>query len=1032
MNSTPQSLSSSQRAARARPAKRARAQHGDADLAATPDGSGRHVQKPPAQWEAIPTWQMTEQGQHGEQKPSQPSTRVGQYEIIRPLGRGGMGEVFLARDLRLGRLVAVKRLRARSTRLVERLLREARTTARCTHENIVVIHEVGEQNGEPYMVLEYLEGQTLRDWLHERASAAGGRAPVPARRAVELMLPVVRALAYAHERGIVHRDLKPENVMLTRAGTVKVLDFGIAKLLHGAPPGGVPVREASAGAGTGTGTGAGRERTEVAPGAAVSAGVHSSTLTGTWPYMSPEQMNVGVIDHRSDLWTVGIMLFELVVGHHPLSIDSVKGLLSIADVDQPMPSARELLADRTSEIGPLGDIIDRCLLKRPEHRTASAEALLAELASVLPRRPMPARGEDENPFVGLSAFQESDADRFYGRQRDVAALVAKLRSEALITVAGYSGTGKSSFVRAGVIPALKRSGEGWSACIIRPGRQPLSALADVLARVSPGVSSVDDGHASGEHGIQLDAPEAIQERLRRLPGSLGAELRTWARRTRRRLVLFVDQFEELYTLGTADEDVAAFVACLDGIADDASSPLRVILSVRSDFLDRLAAHRRFVLGATQSLWLLPPLGREELREALVRPIEALGYRYEHAEMVDELLDAVAPTPGALPLLAFSASTLWSLRDRERRLLTRASYAAMGGIAGTFANHADTVLAAMSARQVARARTILERLVTAERTRAIASMSELRELPGGADEIEGIVQHLAEGRLVVVEGGDDDERVVELVHESLIQSWPTLARWLDENLDDAAFLSRLRTAASEWEKRRCDEGLVWRGAPAREALAWAARYHGELSRRERAYLDAVDNVATQFTRKRRQRVAIVIATLSFLLVAATVALIRIQRAEHLATEQAELAQQNAATVRAHLGELSHKEQELRRALSSEQSARAMAENSRRDAERAQTRAEREAGRARAALAESQAARHHAVRAANEARAAERRAREAERAARDAEARAKQEQQSAAEAAQQERRARQAMERLIQRVHNGAIEKKLPGSDTARED
>jgi serine/threonine protein kinase len=166
--------------------------------------------------------------------PPVPGTRIGQYELIRLLGRGGMGEVHLARDLRLGRLVAIKLLTTQRPDLGERFLAEARATARCHHENIVVIYEVGEvgsAGGHPYMVLEYLEGQTLRQWLREHAATSGEHAPVPPGRAVELMLPVVRALAYAHGQGIVHRDLKPENVMLTRAGVIKVLDFGIAKLL---------------------------------------------------------------------------------------------------------------------------------------------------------------------------------------------------------------------------------------------------------------------------------------------------------------------------------------------------------------------------------------------------------------------------------------------------------------------------------------------------------------------------------------------------------------------------------------------------------------------------------------------------------------------------------------------------------------------------------------------------------------------------------------------------------------------------------
>src|SRR5690349_1133940 len=147
--------------------------------------------------------------------------RLGQYEIIRELGRGGMGRVYLARDTRLGRRVAIKFLRSTSRAVRERFLAEARATARCVHENIVVIHEVNDNDSTPFMVLEYLEGKTLREHMTQ------GR--VPPLEAVELMIPVVRALARAHESGIVHRDLKPENIFLTGAGLVKVLDFGIAK-----------------------------------------------------------------------------------------------------------------------------------------------------------------------------------------------------------------------------------------------------------------------------------------------------------------------------------------------------------------------------------------------------------------------------------------------------------------------------------------------------------------------------------------------------------------------------------------------------------------------------------------------------------------------------------------------------------------------------------------------------------------------------------------------------------------------------------
>lgn len=213
------------------------------------------------------------------------------YEIIRKLGQGGMGVVYLARDTKLGRLVAVKLLLESDGQSAERFLAEARSTARCKHENIVVIHDVDEIDDVPYMVLEHLEGCTLRAFLLER----GG--PLPLSLTIELMLPVVRALGCAHALGIVHRDLKPENVFLTEAGPIKVLDFGVAKQLE-----------------------AGELERLAAQGATLrkpTALTQQGALVGTIPYMAPEQWRAEKVDPRTDLWAVGIMLFELCTGTHP-------------------------------------------------------------------------------------------------------------------------------------------------------------------------------------------------------------------------------------------------------------------------------------------------------------------------------------------------------------------------------------------------------------------------------------------------------------------------------------------------------------------------------------------------------------------------------------------------------------------------------------------------------------------------------------------------------------------------------------------
>src|SRR5215510_4078419 len=170
-----------------------------------------------------------------------PGTRIGQYEIIRELGRGGMGAVYAARDTKLGRKVAIKFLYGNNPELTARFILEARATARCNHENIIVIHEVGEHDGNPFMVLEYLQGAPLTQLLQD------GRKLPPA-QAVELIVPVVRALTVAHAHNIVHRDLKPDNIFVTDSGTVKVLDFGIAKLLHQEDDDGAPLLRTAAAA----------------------------------------------------------------------------------------------------------------------------------------------------------------------------------------------------------------------------------------------------------------------------------------------------------------------------------------------------------------------------------------------------------------------------------------------------------------------------------------------------------------------------------------------------------------------------------------------------------------------------------------------------------------------------------------------------------------------------------------------------------------------------------------------------------------
>ena len=270
-------------------------------------------------------------------------TRLGSYEITAPLGAGGMGEVYRARDARLGRDVAIKVLPASLASAADALARferEARAVAALSHPNILAIYDIGSDQGHTYAVMELLDGETLRSRL-EAASLSP-------RKAIDIAVQIAHGLAAAHDKGVVHRDLKPENVFITRDGRVKVLDFGLARLVD------VP-REGSAGEA--------RTRLET------SAGV----VLGTVGYMSPEQVRGQQADHRSDIFSSGVVLYEMLTGRRPFARDSAVETMN-AILKEPAPA----LSD--AAIAPaLRRIVEHCLEKSPDERFQSARDLAFDL-----------------------------------------------------------------------------------------------------------------------------------------------------------------------------------------------------------------------------------------------------------------------------------------------------------------------------------------------------------------------------------------------------------------------------------------------------------------------------------------------------------------------------------------------------------------------------------------------------------------------------------------------------------------------------
>jgi eukaryotic-like serine/threonine-protein kinase len=281
----------------------------------------------------------------------QSSTKLGPYEIVSPLGAGGMGEVYLARDTRLERTVAIKvlpeSLAADADRL-QRFEQEARTLSTVNHPNLLAIFDVGTQGSTHYLVSEFLEGHTLR----ERMTASS----LSQRKITDYALQLANGLGAAHDKGIVHRDLKPENIFITNDDRVKILDFGLAKQSPFAP---------SVVAGSVTLT---------TPAAATAPG----TVMGTVGYMSPEQVRGGVVDHRSDIFSLGAILYEMIAGSRAFKGDS--GVETMNAILKEEPPELDPLSVKVSPA--LNRIVRHCLEKNPANRFQSARDLAFALGAL--------------------------------------------------------------------------------------------------------------------------------------------------------------------------------------------------------------------------------------------------------------------------------------------------------------------------------------------------------------------------------------------------------------------------------------------------------------------------------------------------------------------------------------------------------------------------------------------------------------------------------------------------------------------------
>ncbi|WP_405652003.1 hypothetical protein [Streptomyces sp. NBC_00019] len=465
-----------------------------------------------------------------------------------------------------------------------------------------------------------------------------------------------------------------------------------------------------------------------------------------------------------------------------------------------------------------------------------------------------ASAEERAPYRGLARFEPGDSDLFFGRDKQVGELLGLMRAHRFAVVSGPSGSGKSSLLRAGLIPTLRQAQGADRPAVIRvltPGEQPARTHERALVPKS-------DGNGEGKD----------------------CGLDTW---------VIVDQFEELFTLCHDRAERDRFLDLLLSAREPASR-LRVAIAVRGDFYGHCGTHPQLAEAVGRATLLIGPMGREELRDVITQPAVAKGLNVERA-LTARVIDEVTDQPGALPMLSHALLETW--RRRRGRTLTLAAYEEAGGVRGAIAATAEQVYGGLAPEQDRTARRILLRLITpgdgAPDTRRPASRAEL-----GSD-ARDVLERLAAARLVTLDGD-----TVELAHEVLITGWPRLAGWIEEGRGRLRAQRLLGESARAWQQLDRDPGALYRGTRLTQAEElFAGQSQDDLATLERDFLNASgaarDAEREAGTRAARRTRLLTVGLSAFLVLALAAGLLAWQRDRASDEEAAKAAARRLATV-----------------------------------------------------------------------------------------------------------------------------------------
>ena len=680
------------------------------------------------------------------------------YELGEIIGEGAFGAVYRAVQPSLGRDVAVKAIRAEladDPRFVQRFETEAQLVARLEHPHVVPLYDFWRQPGAAFLVFRLLRGGSLADRI--------STGPLSLAEVSRMVEEIGGALAAAHALGIVHRDVKPANVLFDESGNSYLADFGIAD-------GG---------------------------GDSLDVGLRSA---GSPLYASPEQARDGVAGQASDQYSLAVVAWEALAGRAPFvgatATEVVRDKLS-----RTLPTIQEV----SEAYGALDAVLQRASAPIPVDRfrdvtefvhawaTACAGTdairttggLLAEPAVMRAAGTLASLSLGSvNPYKGLRAFREADAAEFNGRTVLVDALVERVRTDPFVLVVGPSGSGKSSLVHAGVVPALRQQ----DALVVSmvPSADPFVELEAALRRVA--TTEV------GDIGRRLLDRNGLAD--------IAADITTGGGP----LVLVIDQFEELWTLVTSDSVRDRFGACL---ADTLASQqdIRIIATLRADLYDRPLQHPLLGPIVRDATFAVTPMTSTELHDAIALPAGRAGVRFEPG-LVATMVGDVVSRPGALPLLQFALTELFE--QRINGVVTADAYAELGGIGGAIARRAEQLYDETSPYDRRDVRLLFTQLVTpgddSDDLRRRADRDEL----AGID--PSVIDRFLAHRLLVTDVHPvTREPVVEVAHEALLREWPRLREWIDEDRDVIRLRRSVRAAAHDWIEQGRDEAMLFRGS-----------------------------------------------------------------------------------------------------------------------------------------------------------------------------------------------------------------------------